>query len=263
MNEQSPASASPILDVQHLNVSYGAFQAVREVSFSVYGGEIFGLLGPNGAGKTSTLSAVEGLLKPQSGNIHVAGYSIREQPLYARANMGVQLQATSFQPELTITEIIQLYAGIYGVDLSKQQVASILAGIKLQDAANKKYGQLSGGQQQRISLVIATIHDPQLVLLDEPTTGLDPQSRRQLWVRIEAMRDKGHGILLTTHSMEEAEAVCDRIAIIDHGRIIATDTPEALIDSNRERPEVIQASRKGKITLEDVFIGLTGTEVRS
>ncbi|HEY8969624.1 MAG TPA: ABC transporter ATP-binding protein [Puia sp.] len=254
---------TPVLQVDNLNVYYGDFQAVRNVSFEVRPGEIFGLLGPNGAGKTSTLSAVEGLLKPQSGNIHVAGYSIREQPLYARANMGVQLQATSFQPELTITEIIQLYAGIYGVDLSKEQVASILANIKLQDSANKKYGQLSGGQQQRISLVIATIHDPQLVLLDEPTTGLDPQSRRQLWVRIEAMRDKGHGILLTTHSMEEAEAVCDRIAIIDHGRIIATDTPQALIDSNRERPEVIQASRKGKITLEDVFIGLTGTEVRS
>lgn len=262
-NDNHTNHTKPVLQVDSLNVYYGAFQAVRNVSFEVRPGEIFGLLGPNGAGKTSTLSAVEGLLKPQSGNIHVAGYSIREQPLYARANMGVQLQATSFQPELTITEIIQLYAGIYGVDLSKQQVASILAGIKLQDAANKKYGQLSGGQQQRISLVIATIHDPQLVLLDEPTTGLDPQSRRQLWVRIEAMRDKGHGILLTTHSMEEAEAVCDRIAIIDHGRIIATDTPEALIDSNRERPEVIQASRKGKITLEDVFIGLTGTEVRS
>jgi ABC-2 type transport system ATP-binding protein len=254
---------TPVLQVDNLNVFYGAFQAVRNVSFEVRPGEIFGLLGPNGAGKTSTLSAVEGLLKPQSGNIHVAGYSIREQPLYARANMGVQLQATSFQPELTIAEIIQLYAGIYGIDLSKEQVASILANIKLQDSANKKYGQLSGGQQQRISLVIATIHEPQLVLLDEPTTGLDPQSRRQLWVRIEAMRDKGHGILLTTHSMEEAESVCDRIAIIDHGRIITTDTPQALIDSNRERPEVIQASRKGKITLEDVFIGLTGAEVRS
>jgi ABC-2 type transport system ATP-binding protein len=262
-NDNHTNHATPVLQVDSLNVYYGSFRAVNNVSFEVRPGEIFGLLGPNGAGKTSTLSAVEGLLKPQSGNIHVAGYSIREQPLYARANMGVQLQATSFQPELTITEIIQLYAGIYGVDLSKEQVASILANIKLQDAANKKYGQLSGGQQQRISLVIATIHDPQLVLLDEPTTGLDPQSRRQLWVRIEAMRDKGHGILLTTHSMEEAEAVCDRIAIIDHGRIIATDTPQSLIDSNRERPEVIQASRKGKITLEDVFIGLTGTEVRS
>ncbi|HVU56330.1 MAG TPA: ABC transporter ATP-binding protein [Puia sp.] len=254
---------TPVLQVDSLNVYYGSFHAVHNVSFEVRPGEIFGLLGPNGAGKTSTLSAVEGLLKPQSGNITVAGYSTREKPLYARANMGVQLQSTSFQPELTITEIIQLYAGIYGVDLSKEQVATILTNIKLQDSADKKYGQLSGGQQQRVSLVIATIHDPQLVLLDEPTTGLDPQSRRQLWIRIEAMRDKGHGILLTTHSMEEAEAVCDRIAIIDHGRIIATDTPQALIDGNRDKPEVIQASRKGKITLEDVFIGLTGTEVRS
>ena len=254
---------SSVLQVEGLNIYYGSFHAVRNVSFDVRPGEIFGLLGPNGAGKTSTLSAVECLLKPHSGTIHVAGYSTREQPLYARANMGVQLQATSFQPELTISEIIKLYAGIYGVDLSKEKIDTILANIKLQDAAEKRYGQLSGGQQQRVSLVIATIHEPKLLLMDEPTTGLDPQSRRQLWERIEAMREKGHGILLTTHSMEEAEAVCDRIAIIDHGKIIAIDTPQALIDSNREKPEVIRASRKGKITLEDVFIGLTGTEIRS
>lgn len=254
---------SPILQVEGLNIYYGSQHAVRDVSFDVRPGEIFGLLGPNGAGKTSTLSAVEGLLKPNSGNIHVAGFSVREQPLHARANMGVQLQATSFQAELTIAEIIKLYAGIYGVSLTKEKLDSILANIKLQDAAGKRYGQLSGGQQQRVSLVIATIHEPHLLLMDEPTTGLDPQSRRQLWERIEAMREKGHGILLTTHSMEEAEAVCDRIAIIDHGRIIAIDTPEALIDSNRTNPEVVRASRKGKITLEDVFIGLTGTEIRS
>jgi ABC-2 type transport system ATP-binding protein len=140
---------------------------------------------------------------------------------------------------------------------------AILRDIKLQDQVGKRFGQLSGGQQQRISLVIATIHNPPLVLMDEPTTGLDPQSRRQLWARIEAMRDKGHGILLTTHSMEEAEAICDRIAIIDHGRIITIDSPQAIIDDNRERPEVIQASRRGKITLEDVFIGLTGGEIRA
>jgi ABC-2 type transport system ATP-binding protein len=254
---------SLVLQVEGLNVYYGAFQAVRNVSFNVRPGEIFGLLGPNGAGKTSTLSAVEGLLKPQSGTISVAGYSTREQPLYARASMGVQLQATSFQPELTVSEIIRLYAGIYGVSLSKERIDAILSNIKLQDAANKRYGQLSGGQQQRVSLLIATIHEPKLLLMDEPTTGLDPQSRRQLWERIEAMREKGHGILLTTHSMEEAESVCDRIAIIDHGTIIAIDTPQALIDSNRDNPEVIRASRKGKITLEDVFIGLTGTEIRS
>jgi ABC-2 type transport system ATP-binding protein len=162
-----------------------------------------------------------------------------------------------------VGEIITLYAGLYGVSLSQDRLLAILTDIKLQDQIGKRYGQLSGGQQQRVSLVIATIHNPQLVLMDEPTTGLDPQSRRQLWERMEAMRDRGHGILLTTHSMEEAEAVCDRIAIIDHGQIITTDTPQAIIDNNHERPEVIRASRKGKITLEDVFIGLTGAAVRS
>jgi len=252
-----------VLQVEGLNVYYGAVQAVRNVSFTVQAGEIFGLLGPNGAGKTSTLSAVEGLLRPQSGIIKVAGYSIREQSKEARASMGVQLQATSFQPELTISEIIQLYAGIYGVSLTKDRIADILADIKLQDAGSKRYGQLSGGQQQRVSLLIATVHNPRLVLLDEPTTGLDPQSRRQLWERMEAMREKGHGLLLTTHSMEEAEAICDRIAIIDHGQIIAIDSPQVLIDLNRDKPEVISASRKGKITLEDVFIGLTGSAVRT
>src|SRR5215831_17252887 len=252
-----------ILQVDDLNVFYGSFQAVKSVSFFVKPGEIFGLLGPNGAGKTSTLSAVEGLLKPQSGTITVDGYNAREKPLYAKAAMGVQLQATSFQPELRLPEIIELYAGIYGLNISKEKITKMLADIKLEDAVNKKFGQLSGGQQQRVSLVIATIHDPRLVLLDEPTTGLDPQSRRQLWERIEAIRTKGHAVLLTTHSMEEAEAVCDRIAIIDHGRVIATDTPQTLIDKHRNDPEVIAVSRRGKITLEDVFIALTGRALRA
>ncbi|HVZ98497.1 MAG TPA: ABC transporter ATP-binding protein [Chitinophagaceae bacterium] len=256
-------TGSSILTVDRLNVFYGSFQAVKDVSFEVRPGEIFGLLGPNGAGKTSTLSAVEGLLKPHSGDIHVAGFNVSKQPLHAKANMGIQLQATSFQPELTITEIIRLFAGIYGVPLTSQRLNAILQDIKLEDAASKRFGQLSGGQQQRVSLVIATIHDPILVMLDEPTTGLDPQSRRQLWGRMEAIREKGHAVLLTTHSMEEAEAVCDRIAIIDHGRVIATNTPEALIELHRNDPNVIAASRKGKITLEDVFIGLTGKTVRA
>jgi len=254
---------SSVLQVDELNVFYGTFQAVKNVSFDVRAGEIFGLLGPNGAGKTSTLSAVEGLLKPHSGNITVAGFSIKDKPRYVRANIGVQLQATSFQPELSVSEILRLYAGVHGVELTKERLQEILGNIKLEDAASKRFGQLSGGQQQRVSLVIALIHDPRLVLLDEPTTGLDPQSRRQLWERIEALRDKNHGILLTTHSMEEAEAVCDRIAIIDYGKIIAIDTPQSLIDKHRNDAEVIAASRKGKITLEDVFIGLTGRAIRS
>ncbi len=260
MNTQPGSS---ILQVEDLSVSYGSFNAVKNISFDVKAGEIFGFLGPNGAGKTSTLSAVEGLVKPQSGKITIAGFNTKEKPLHAKANMGVQLQSTSFQPELTVSEIIKLYAGIYCVDLTRGKLQNVLEEIKLEGSSTKKFKELSGGQQQRVSLVIATIHDPVLVLMDEPTSGLDPQSRRQLWERIEGMREKGHGILLTTHSMEEAEAVCDRIAIMDHGNVIAIDIPQALIDTHRNDPNVISASRKGKITLEDVFIGLTGRTVRA
>lgn len=244
-----------ILTVLGLNVRYGHLHAVQDVSFDVRPYEIFGLLGPNGAGKTSTLSAIEGLLVPQSGNIHIAGYDIRQQPLYAKANMGVQLQHTSFQPELTVEEIIHLYAGLYGVKPNLELLGEI--------PRYKKMSELSGGQQQRVSLLITTIHQPKLVLLDEPTTGLDPQSRRNLWEKIEAIREKGNGVVLTTHSMEEAEAVCDRLAIIDHGRVLTIDTPEGLIEKYKDDPEVISVSRKGKITLEDVFIGLTGKAVRN
>jgi ABC-2 type transport system ATP-binding protein len=252
-----------VLEVNGLRVNYGDFVAVYDVSFEVFKGEIFGLLGPNGAGKTSTLSAIEGLLKFKTGTIIVDGQNVHEKPLHAKASMGVQLQSTSFQPELNVMQILQLFSGIYGVPMSKDQINELLKEIGLEDAAKKKFGQLSGGQQQRISLVISTIHNPKLVLLDEPTTGLDPQSRRQLWERIEAIRDKGHSVLLTTHSMEEAEAVCDRIAIIDHGQVIAVDTPQALIDKHKADPEVIAVSRRGKVTLEDVFIALTGKTVRA
>ncbi|MDB4923999.1 ABC transporter ATP-binding protein [Mucilaginibacter sp.] len=252
-----------ILQVEGLYVNYGNFVAVNNVKFEVLKGEIFGLLGPNGAGKTSTLSAIEGLLKFKNGTIIVDGQDVQKKPLHARASMGVQLQSTSFQPELNVVQILQLFSGVYGVPMSKDQIKGTLKDINLEDAATKKFGQLSGGQQQRVSLVIATIHNPRLVLLDEPTTGLDPQSRRQLWERIEAIREKGHAVLLTTHSMEEAEAVCDRIAIIDHGRVIAIDTPQSLIDKHRDEPEVIAVSRRGKVTLEDVFIALTGSAVRA
>ncbi|WPQ65158.1 ABC transporter ATP-binding protein [Chitinophaga sancti] len=243
-----------ILTVSGLNVRYGSLHAVQDVSFDVKAGEIFGLLGPNGAGKTSTLSAIEGLLRPQSGQVHIAGYDIRQQPLLAKANMGVQLQSTSFQPELTVAEIVNLYAGLYGVEPQLEKLGEI--------PPHKKMSELSGGQQQRVSLLITTIHNPKLVLLDEPTTGLDPQSRRNLWEKIEAIRENGNGVVLTTHSMEEAEAVCDRLAIIDHGRVLTIDTPEGLIEKYRDDPEVVSVSRKGKITLEDVFITLTGRAVR-
>src|SRR6185312_14665362 len=157
LRNMSNTSQQPVLQVEGLDIRYGNIQAVKKVTFEVMPGEIFGLLGPNGAGKTSTLSAVESLIKPSAGAIRVAGYDTRRQTLYARACMGVQLQATSFQPELTVAEILRLYAGIYGINLDSQQLNTILRDIKLDNAAGKRFGQLSGGQQQRVSLVIATI----------------------------------------------------------------------------------------------------------
>jgi len=252
---------TPILEIKDLHIAYGPKIAVNGVSFSVQPGEIFGFLGPNGAGKTSTLSSVEGLVNPQSGSILLDGVDIYKNPLVAKAKIGVQLQSTSFQPELTIYEIIELYAGIYGVSISREEIDSLLRDIALEQDAKRRFKQLSGGQQQRVSLIMATLHNPSLVLMDEPTTGLDPQSRRQLWDRIEKIRKEGRSIVLTTHSMEEAAAVCDRIAIIDHGQIIAQDTPQGLIKKHKDDPAVKQAAR-GEVTLEDVFIGLTGNAIR-
>jgi ABC-2 type transport system ATP-binding protein len=250
-----------ILYVRDLSVAYGPKTAVDSISFEIRKGEIFGLLGPNGAGKTSTLSAIEGLVKPRSGTIELDGIDSRRHPTQARARMGVQLQATSFQSELKITQIVRLYAGLYGVELSEQQIAEGLRAIGLQDEAHKPFKQLSGGQQQRLSLYIAVVHDPALLLLDEPTAGLDPQSRRQLWGRIERIRQEGGSILLTTHSMEEAQAVCDRVAIIDNGTLLTLETPHDLIEKHRDDPRV-RAVARGEVTLEDVFIGLTGSEIR-
>lgn len=251
-------SATPLLEVDGLRIAYGRRVAVDGVSFAVRSGEIFGLLGPNGAGKTSALSAIEGLLVPESGAVRVVGIDVRARPRDARANLGIQLQATSFQKELTVSEIVRLFAGLYGVPLTAPDIRAVLTTIGLADRGSLRSGQLSGGQLQRLALATATLHDPPLLLLDEPTTGLDPQSRRQFWSKIESLRDSGRGILLTTHSMEEAHAVCDRISIIDHGRIIATGPPQAIVDENKHLAAVRAAARRPDVTLEDVFIGLTG-----
>jgi ABC-2 type transport system ATP-binding protein len=255
------SDATVILDVRDLTVAYGAKKAVEAVSFQIRQGEIFGLLGPNGAGKTSTLSAIEGLIKPQSGAVFLDGVDVRRHPSQAKAKLGVQLQATSFQAQLTIKQIVRLYSGLYGVTLSDGEITTGLQEIGLEGEASKPFKQLSGGQQQRLALYIAVVHQPALLLLDEPTSGLDPQSRRQLWGRIEKIRQQGGSILLTTHSMEEVEAVCDRLAIIDHGSLLTTETPQNLIEKHRDDPEVRRVAH-GEVTLEDVFIGLTGSIVR-
>lgn len=250
-----------LLEINNLSVSYGANKAVDDISFSIKQSEVFGLLGPNGAGKTSALSAIEGLIKPTSGTLLLNGVDMEKHRIQTKANIGIQLQATSFQSELTIVQIVKLYAGLYAVKLTNNDLNEALTTIGLEKEADKRFKQLSGGQQQRLSLFIAMIHSPSLLLLDEPTAGLDPQSRRQLWQRIEQIRRDGGSILLTTHSMEEAQAVCDRVAIIDHGTIITIETPSGLIKKHKNDPRVRKAAH-GKVTLEDVFIGLTGSEIR-
>ncbi len=259
------ASTTPesttLLEVRQLTVAYGSKVAVDGVSFAIGRREIFGLLGPNGAGKTTTLSAIEGLRKPRSGDVLLDGVDIVRHPAVAKAQMGVQLQSTGFQSELTVRQVARLYAGLYGVALSDQALDQALGDIGLGRELDRTTKQISGGQQQRLSLFVAVIHRPTLLLLDEPTTGLDPQSRRHLWSRIERMRAAGGSILLTTHSMEEAQAVCDRVAIMDHGRVLAIDIPANLIDQHRNDP-LVRAAARGEVTLEDVFIGLTGSEIR-
>ena len=261
VRQGAPAGSGVILEIRDLSVVYGTKTAVDGISLEMTRGEIFGLLGPNGAGKTSTLSAIEGLIKPRSGAVLLDGIDIRRHPTQAKAKLGVQLQATSFQSQLTIKQIVRLYAGLYGVRLSDDEIAAKLKEIGLENEASKPFKQVSGGQQQRLSLFVAIVHEPALLLLDEPTAGLDPQARRQLWGRIEQIRAHGGSILLTTHSMEEAEAVCDRVAIIDHGTLLTCETPQDLIAKHKDDPEVRKVAH-GEVTLEDVFIGLTGSEIR-
>ena len=260
-NPRDMAVPAMALQVKDLRVSYGATLAVDDLALNVRKGEIFGLLGPNGAGKTSALSAIEGLLQPDGGAITIGDVDARAHPLRGKAQLGVQLQSTSFHSDLTLLEIIRLFSGLYGVSLTAEQMRDRLSEIELQAEAGKRFRELSGGQQQRFSLLIATIHNPPLLLLDEPTAGLDPQARRQLWDRIAGSRKEGRSILLTTHSMEEAQAVCDRVAIMDHGKVLTVDTPARLIETHRDDPRVREVAR-GEVTLEDVFIGLTGRGLR-
>ena len=264
-----PPTAAPILtgpgevllEIRHLSVAYGPKVAVDDANLEIRRGEIFGLLGPNGAGKTSTLSAIEGLLKPSQGDVLLDGVDTYRHQSATRARMGVLLQSTAFQPELTVMQVARLYAGLYGLARTDDELAAGLTDAGLGNEMTRTFRQLSGGQQQRLALFVAVISDPLLLLLDEPTAALDPQSRRHLWERLERIRGEGGCILLTTHSMEEAASVCDRVAIIDHGHVLAVDQPKALIDAHRDDPDVLAVAR-GDITLEDVFIGLTGREIR-
>jgi ABC-2 type transport system ATP-binding protein len=247
-----------IITVENLVKKYGEFEAVKGISFDVYEGEIFGLLGPNGAGKSTTLEIIETLRKKTSGKVILAGVDLDESPADIKKLIGVQLQTSGFYPSLKLTELIELFGGLYNEPVNPVELLKL---VNLEDKAKSKFKELSGGQKQRFSIATTLINKPKVIFLDEPTTGLDPQARRNLWELIKQIRHGGTTVIITTHYMDEAEVLCDRIAIIDEGRIISIDSPDKMIDdlvaSGFERPKQVKAAN-----LEDVFIHLTGKEMR-
>jgi ABC-2 type transport system ATP-binding protein len=247
-----------VISVKDLVKNYGEFQAVKSISFDVFEGEIFGLLGPNGAGKSTTLEIIETLRIKTSGTVIVDGIDLDKHPSDIKKIIGVQLQTSGFYPGLNLVELIKLFCGLYNTIVDPME---LLKKVNLQDKAKSKVKELSGGQKQRFSIATTLINKPKIVFLDEPTTGLDPQARRNLWDLIREIRDNAATVILTTHYMDEAEQLCDRIAIIDEGKIIKLATPEKMIDelveSGFERPKQMKAAN-----LEDVFIHLTGKQMR-
>ena len=247
-----------IISVKKLQKNYGTFEAVKGISFDVYEGEIFGLLGPNGAGKSTTLEIIETLRTKTGGEVMVDGLNLDKQPDDIKKIIGVQLQASGFYPGLNLIELIHLFGGLYNRQV---QPLELLKLVNLEDKSKNKFKELSGGQKQRFSIATTMINQPKIVFLDEPTTGLDPQARRNLWELIKDIRSKGTTVIITTHYMDEAEQLCDRIAILDEGKIIALASPDKLIDdlvaTGFERPKQVKAAN-----LEDVFINLTGKEIR-
>jgi ABC-2 type transport system ATP-binding protein len=248
----------PIITVTNLVKQYADFTAVKGISFEVYEGEIFGLLGPNGAGKTTTLEIIETLRQKTSGDVVVDGFNIDTQANQIKQRIGVQLQAAGYYPNLNLTELLELFAGLYGNRIKPMEM---LEKVALTDKAKAKFKDLSGGQKQRFSIATTLINNPRIIFLDEPTTGLDPQARRNLWELIRQIRSTGTTIVITTHYMDEAEELCDRVAFIDGGRVIGINTPNSFIDelvsTGFERKKQVKQAN-----LEDVFINLTGKEWR-
>jgi ABC-2 type transport system ATP-binding protein len=250
--------ATAIIKVDNLKKTYGTFEAVKGISFEVMEGEIFGLLGPNGAGKTTTLEIIETLRNKTSGKVEVDGKDLDKEPQEIKNIIGVQLQAAGYYPNLNLKQIIELFAGLYNKDIEPM---ALLDTVNLRDKAKNKFKELSGGQKQRFSIATTLINEPKIIFLDEPTTGLDPQARRNLWDLIIHLRESGKTVVLTTHYMDEAEELCDRVAIVDNGKIIALSTPNELIDkllaTGFKRPKAVKDAN-----LEDVFLNMTGKEWR-
>lgn len=218
-------NAAPVVTVQHLVKRYGHVLAVNDISFSIREGEIFGVIGPNGAGKTTCVECISGLRAPDSGSISVYGSSPQKDRDKIRALVGVQLQESALPPRLKVGEAVRLFASFYSTPLDPDE---LLTSLGIKQAENSAFKSLSGGQKQRLSIALALVGNPKLAILDELTTGLDPEARRETWSLIERMRDRGVTVILVTHFMDEAERLCDRLALIDHGTIRALDTPEAI-----------------------------------
>jgi ABC-2 type transport system ATP-binding protein len=247
-----------IISVKNLVKNYGNFEAVKGISFDVYEGEIFGLLGPNGAGKSTTLEIIETLRAKTSGEVIVDGLNLDKRPDDIKKIIGVQLQTSGYYPGLNLLQLIELFCGLYN---RKVDPMELLEMVNLKDKAKAKIKELSGGQKQRFSVATTLINQPRIIFLDEPTTGLDPQARRSLWELVKNIRSKGTTVIITTHYMDEAEYLCDRVAIVDAGKIVALDSPDKLIDNlidgGFERPKEMKLAN-----LEDVFIQLTGHSLR-
>jgi ABC-2 type transport system ATP-binding protein len=247
-----------IVKVQNLQKTYGDNKAVNGVSFEVKRGEIFGILGPNGAGKTTTLEMIEALRPIDGGSITVSGLDVASQPQEVKKIIGVQPQSPAFQDKQKLFEIIELFAAAYGERVNPME---FLKDVNLEEKANDYAESLSGGQKQRLSIAAALVHNPKVFFLDEPTTGLDPQARRNLWELIGQVRDRGVTVIMTTHYMDEAELLCDRVAVMDNGKIVALDTPHSLVKQLLGRG-FTKKQHVEQANLEDVFIDLTGKELR-
>jgi ABC-2 type transport system ATP-binding protein len=247
-----------ILEVKDLYKKYGDLVAVDRITFDVGKEEIFGILGPNGAGKTSTLEMIETLRPIDGGEIHIDNLDVRKKPRDVKKRIGVQLQASAFFDQLKLTELLLLFGEMYSRQIDPMK---LLREVELEDKAKAKPKELSGGQKQRFSIAAALVNDPVVLFLDEPTTGLDPQARRHLWGVIKRIRSEGKTIVLTTHYMEEAEELCDRVAIMDHGKIIALAPPSELINGLLSKG-FTKARVERLATLEDVFLDLTGHSLR-
>jgi ABC-2 type transport system ATP-binding protein len=247
-----------MIKVENLKKRYGDKQAVDGISFSVKKGEIFGILGPNGAGKTTTLEMMETLRPIDSGSVVIDGIDVASEPDQIKYVIGVQPQTPAFQDKTKLTEVIEMFGAAYG---EKVDPMKFLRDVELEDKANSYVEDLSGGQKQRLSITTALVHGPKVFFLDEPTTGLDPQARRHLWDLIEQVRAKGISVVMTTHYMDEAEILCDRIAVMDNGKIVAIDTPKNLIKQLLDRG-FKKEQHVEQANLEDVFIDLTGKDLR-